>query len=142
MVIAGGGDSAVDWALSLAEVADKVLVVHRRDKFRAAPDCVRMLGSSPTKAESSWSCRTSCRPGRGRRPAGAVIVSDLDGKPRTLEADGLLPFFGLAQNLGPIADWGLDLDRNLIRVDPATCATGRAGMFAIGDIAHYRASSS
>ena len=67
----------------------------------------------------------------------AVIVATLDGQERRLEADVLLPFFGLAMNLGPIADWGLDLGHKHIKVDPATCATSRPGIFAIGDIAAY-----
>jgi thioredoxin reductase (NADPH) len=67
----------------------------------------------------------------------AVIVSTLDGNTRRLEADVLLPFFGLAMNLGPIAQWGLNLDHNHIVVDPATCQSSAAGIFAIGDIARY-----
>jgi len=67
----------------------------------------------------------------------AVVVADLDGKDRRLEADILLPFFGLAGDLGPIARWGLALDGYAIAVDPATCATNLAGVFAIGDIATY-----
>jgi thioredoxin reductase (NADPH) len=67
----------------------------------------------------------------------AVIVSDLDGNHRRLEADVLLPFFGLSQNLGPIADWGLNLHRNHIAVEPDTCNAGRPGLFAIGDIVTY-----
>jgi thioredoxin reductase (NADPH) len=67
----------------------------------------------------------------------AVVVATLDGAERRLEADVLLPFFGLAMNLGPIAGWGLNLDRNHVRVDPATCATNQPGIFAIGDIATY-----
>ena len=67
----------------------------------------------------------------------AVIVRTLDGEERRLETDVLLPFFGLAMNLGPIAGWGLNLDRNHIVVDPATLQTSAPGMFAIGDIATY-----
>jgi thioredoxin reductase (NADPH) len=61
----------------------------------------------------------------------------MEGEQRRLECDALLPFFGLAMNLGPIASWGLNLDRNHVQVDPATCATNVPGIFAIGDIAHY-----
>ena len=67
-----------------------------------------------------------------------VVVADLDGGTRRLEADALLAFFGLAMDLGPIAQWGLALERNHITVDPATCATSEPGIFAIGDIASYR----
>jgi thioredoxin reductase (NADPH) len=73
--------------------------------------------------------------GQGRLEA--VVVATLKGETRRLEADVLLPFFGLSMNLGPIADWGLGLDRYHIVVDPASCATNRAGVFAIGDVASY-----
>jgi thioredoxin reductase (NADPH) len=67
----------------------------------------------------------------------AVVVKTLEGEERRLEADMLLPFFGLSMNLGPIADWGLNLDHSHIVVDPASCATSRPGIFAVGDIARY-----
>jgi thioredoxin reductase (NADPH) len=66
-----------------------------------------------------------------------VVVADLDGHTRRLPADRLLPFFGLSTNLGPLAEWSLELIGGRIAVDPATCATSRPGIFAIGDIAHY-----
>lgn len=66
-----------------------------------------------------------------------MVVKTLEGEERRLEADMLLPFFGLSMNLGPIAGWGLDLDHGQIVVDPASCATSRPGIFAIGDIARY-----
>jgi len=138
VVIAGGGDSAVDWALSLADVASSVAVIHRRAKFRAAPDSVLKLGqlAGEGRIELVVPYQLHGLEGANGRLE-AVIVADLDGKRRTLPADALLPFFGLAQNLGPIAEWGLNLHRNLIRVDPASCSTGRSGLYAIGDIATY-----
>jgi thioredoxin reductase (NADPH) len=66
-----------------------------------------------------------------------VVVRDLNGSTRVLSADALLPFFGLAQNLGPIASWGLNMERNLIAIDPATCMTNLPAVCAIGDIASY-----
>jgi thioredoxin reductase (NADPH) len=67
----------------------------------------------------------------------AVVVATLEGEERRLPCDVLLPFFGLAMNLGPVAEWGLNLDRNHIRTEPATCASSAPGIFAIGDIATY-----
>jgi thioredoxin reductase (NADPH) len=138
VVIAGGGDSAVDWAISLAEVAEAVMVVHRRAKFRAAPDSVarleRLVGSG--KIELVVPYQLHALEGAAGQ-IGAVIVGDLDGGTRRLAADALLPFFGLSMNLGPIAEWGLALERNHIAVDPATCQTSEPGIFAIGDIAAY-----
>jgi thioredoxin reductase (NADPH) len=138
VVIAGGGDSAVDWALSLAELAASVAVVHRRGKFRAAPESGQRLQQLADQGVVDLVIPYQLH---GLEGVGgelrAVIVSDLDGKHRRLEADVLLPFFGLSQNLGPIADWGLNLHRNHISVEPDTCIAGRPGIFAIGDIVTY-----
>ena len=138
VVIAGGGDSAVDWALSLAGVAESVTVVHRRDRFRAAPESVARM------RELAEAGRISLRipyqlagiDGEGGRLRG-VTVETVQGESLRLEADVLLPFYGLAMNLGPIAEWGLGLERNHIRIDPATSMTDRDGIYAIGDIATY-----
>ncbi|MCH6588679.1 MAG: NAD(P)/FAD-dependent oxidoreductase [Proteobacteria bacterium] len=143
VVIAGGGDSALDWVLSLAEVARKVYVVHRRPKFRGAPETVaRMQALAKAGAEAGAVVEIvvpyQLHALEGRDGAlEAVVVASLEGETRRLEAEVLLPFFGLSMKLGPIADWGLELDRQLIAVDPATCETNKAGVFAIGDIAAY-----
>ena len=138
VVIAGGGDSAVDWALSLSELAASVAVVHRRGKFRAAPESVQRLRQL---ADAGGVDLVVPYQLHGLEGVGgelrAVVVADLDGRQRRLEADVLLPFFGLSQNLGPIADWGLDLHRNHIAVEPDTCLARRPGIFAIGDIVTY-----
>jgi thioredoxin reductase (NADPH) len=137
VVIAGGGDSAVDWAVSLAEVA-RVMVVHRRDKFRAAPESAAKLKALADAGaiEMVVPFQLDALDGADGRLT-AVIVKDLNGQTRRLEADVLLPFFGLAMNLGPIASWGLNLERNHIKIDPATAQTSAPGIFAIGDIATY-----
>jgi thioredoxin reductase (NADPH) len=138
VVIAGGGDSAVDWALSLAEVAAQVMVVHRRAKFRAAPESAKRLErlAADGRIELVIPYQLHALEGEGGRLA-AIIVADLEGRTRRLAADALLPFFGLSQNLGPIAHWGLALDRHHIAVEPATCMSSTRGIFAIGDIATY-----
>ena len=138
VVIAGGGDSALDWAIILADIADSVMVVHRRAKFRGAPDSVAKLHAlaEAGTVELVVPYQLSGLDGDGTQLS-AVIVSTLDGEQRRLEADALLPFFGLSMNLGPIAEWGLNLDRNHIAVDQATSATNVAGIHAIGDIATY-----
>jgi len=138
VVIAGGGDSAVDWALSLSEVAAEVMVVHRRAKFRAAPESAARLNelAESGKLELVTPYQLHGLEGDGHALS-AVIVADLDGATRRLEADCLLPFFGLATNLGPIAAWGLDLDHQRINVDPSTCQTSVPGLFAVGDVASY-----
>ena len=138
VVIAGGGDSAVDWAISLSGVAERVLVVHRRPRFRAAPQSAAQLQrlAEEGRIELVIPYQLHGLEGAGGDLSG-VIVADLDGKTRRLEADRLLPFFGLATDLGPLAEWGLALDHNRIAVDPATCASSRPGIFAIGDISAY-----
>src|SRR5229473_2129931 len=138
VVIAGGGDSAVDWALSLAEVADRVMVVHRRAKFRAAPQSAAQLQRLADDGRIELVIPYQLHALEGAEgQLSAVVVADLAGRTRRLAADCLLPFFGLATDLGPLAAWQLDLDQHRISVDPATCATSRPGIFAIGDIAAY-----
>ena len=139
VVIAGGGDSAVDWALSLSEVAARIMVVHRRPKFRAAPESVRRMEELAASGaiELVIPYQLAGLEGSGGQLS-HVVVATLEGEPLRLEADVLLPFYGLATTLGPIAEWGLNLERNHIAVDPATCATSVPGIFAIGDIATYR----
>jgi thioredoxin reductase (NADPH) len=138
VVIAGGGDSAVDWANSLAELAAKIYVVHRRPKFRAAPESVAMMErlAAAGRIELVVPFQLHGIEGSGGQVS-AVTVQTLEGQTRRLEADALLPFFGLAMNLGPIARWGLALERNHIKVDPATFETSAKGIHAIGDIAAY-----
>jgi thioredoxin reductase (NADPH) len=138
VVIAGGGDSAVDWALSLADVAERVTIVHRRAKFRAAPQSAARLQAlaEAGRVELAIPYQLHALEGAGGQLS-AVIIADLAGGTRRLPADCLLPFFGLATDLGPLATWGLQLDHNRVIVDPATCATSRPGIFAIGDIAAY-----
>ena len=138
VVIAGGGDSAVDWALSLADVAAKVMVVHRRPKFRAAPESAAKLQQLADSGviELVVPYQLHGLEGDGGTLS-AVIVADLDDATRRLEADVLLPFFGLSMELGPIADWGLALERHHIATEPSTASTNIPGIFAIGDIATY-----
>ncbi|MGQ9366520.1 NAD(P)/FAD-dependent oxidoreductase [Azospirillum sp. ST 5-10] len=138
VVIAGGGDSAVDWALSLAEVAASVRLVHRRPRFRAAPDCVRRLEALAAAGAVELVVPYQLHALDGADGVlSAVLVRDLEGRERRLDADALLPFFGLASDPGPVARWGIALERGGIRVDPATMATTRPGVFACGDIATY-----
>lgn len=140
LVIAGGGDSALDWTLSLADLAQKIYVVHRRDKFRAAPESVQRMRELATaedgKVELVVPYQLHGLAGSAGQLEG-VDVATLEGEVRRLEADALLPFFGLSMNLGPIADWGLNLERNTIVVDPASCESSTPGIFAVGDIATY-----
>jgi thioredoxin reductase (NADPH) len=138
VVIAGGGDSALDWTLALAGIADRIYVIHRRPKFRGAPESVARMEAlaKEGKIELVVPYQLHSLDGAGGQLS-AVNVTTLEGQVRRLEADVLLPFFGLAMNLGPILHWGLNLDHNHITVTPDTGATNVPGIFAIGDIAHY-----
>lgn len=138
VVIAGGGDSAVDWALALRGIAASVQVIHRRAKFRAAPETAAQLDAAAASGEVELVIPYQLHALHGE--AGRlthVEVADLDGRTRQLAADVLLPFFGLSMDLGPIAGWGLELARNHVAVTPATCETSVPGIFAIGDVASY-----
>jgi thioredoxin reductase (NADPH) len=138
LVIAGGGDSAVDWALSLAPLAKSVSVVHRRPKFRCAPDSYDKL--QQLEKEGSVELVVSYQLDSLKGENGKlshVCVKTLDGQVRELEADILLPFFGLAMELGPIAEWGLDIEKKHLTVDPATMKTNEKGVYAVGDIIDY-----
>ncbi len=139
VVIAGGGDSAVDWALALNGIAASIAVVHRRPKFRAAPEMAARLDEAARRGRdrarhplpAAWAGRrgrAADRRSRSRRCTASM---------QTLAADILLPFFGLSMDLGPIADWGLALERHHLPVTPATCETNLPGVFAIGDVATY-----
>jgi len=138
VVIAGGGDSAVDWAVSLANVAKKIYVVHRRAKFRCAPESAAKLEALAKGGNAELVIPYQLSGLNGKNGIiNSVIVETLDGEKRELQADILLPFFGLAMELGPIATWDLALNTNHIAVDSTTLATSIAGIFAIGDIAAY-----
>ena len=137
VVIAGGGDSAVDWALALKDIA-QVSVVHRRPKFRAAPESAALLDAATGRGEVAMVIPYQLQALHGADGVLAdVEVATLQGETRRIPADVLLPFFGLSMDLGPIADWGLGLDRHHVAVDPATCRTNIPGIFAIGDVATY-----
>ncbi|MCQ4161259.1 NAD(P)/FAD-dependent oxidoreductase [Roseomonas sp. GC11] len=138
VVIAGGGDSAVDWALSLKDVAAKVTVVHRRPKFRAAPESVAQMEAAAARGEIELAIPYQLHGLRGTDGAlESVVLATLKGEEKEVPADHLLAFFGLSMELGPIAEWGLGLERSHIAVDPATCMTNIAGVHAVGDIATY-----
>jgi thioredoxin reductase (NADPH) len=137
VVIAGGGDSAVDWALALKDIA-QVAVVHRRAKFRAAPESAAQLDEAARAGKIEMVIPYQLHGLLGSDGVlSAVEVATLEGAVKRLPADVLLPFFGLSMDLGPIAAWGLRSQAHHVTVDPATCQTSLPGVFAIGDVATY-----
>lgn len=139
IVIAGGGDSAVDWANALAERAKNIMLVHRRDKFRAAPESVSRLHQLADNGTIEILTPYQLHALEGANGhLSAVQIKGKDGNIKTVEADILLPFFGLAADLGIMKDWELEVEHHKIVVDPATEMTSQSGIYAIGDIASYK----
>ena len=121
LVIAGGGDSALDWAIALSDIAEKVSLVHRRDKFRASPDSVEKLHklASDGKIDLLTPFQLKELKGFGAQLS-HVSIGDLDGNVSEIEADSLLCFYGLASSLGVIEEWGLNIKSKHILVNQAT----------------------
>ena len=138
IVIAGGGDSAVDWAISLSEIAASISMVHRRANFRAAPESVSRMNALVDAGKITLVTPYQLAGLNGDSgQLKEVIVETLDGQKKTLIADILLPFFGLQMDLGPLADWGLMIDNKHIVTTPHTMETNLSGVFAVGDISTY-----
>ena len=137
ILVAGGGDSALDWVLNLEPIAESMALVHRRDDFRAAPDSVEKMRHlvASGRMELVIGQISGLSGERGRLDS--VTVKGSDGGEREVACDTLLAFYGLKMELGPIADWGLNLDRDLIAVGTAAFETSEPGIFAIGDICTY-----
>jgi thioredoxin reductase (NADPH) len=137
LVIFGGGDSALDWTLDLCGKARSVVLVHRRAEFRAAPASVARMRQLVSDGRMRYIEGIAERLQVSQGELAGVVVAATDGLQHELAADHLLAFFGLHPKLGPIAEWGLELDKRTIRVDTEKFETSIAGIFAIGDINSY-----
>ena len=135
-MIAGGGDSALDWTIELAALGSQITLVHRRSNFRGAPDSVDKVMELVSHGKVKLIIDASVVEVIGTDVLQSVVIEVPEGKV-TQEADFFIPLFGLTPKLGPIADWGLSLDKNAIEVDPYDCSTNVDGIFAIGDINSY-----
>jgi thioredoxin reductase (NADPH) len=137
LLIVGGGDSALDWTLNLQPIARRLTLVHRRDDFRGAPDSVNKMRALVASDSMDLKIgQVSALEGADGQLAAANIKGN-DGAITRVEIDAMLPFFGLTMKLGPVADWGLALEHELIPVDTAAFETSVPGLFAIGDINTY-----
>jgi len=136
ILIVGGGDSALDWLLSLQPLANSMTLMHRRDAFRAHPDSVNKMRAlvDEGKVNLVLGQVTSLKGDNGQLEA--ALCKGADGE-FEIACDTLLPFFGLTMKLGPVSDWGLELEGNLIKVDTEKFETSQPGVFAIGDINTY-----
>jgi thioredoxin reductase (NADPH) len=137
LVIAGGGDSALDWVVNLHPIAKRITLVHRRDEFRAAPDTVEKMRALVERGEMDLRIGqiTSLHGSNGQLEA--VTLRDNAKEDHRIPCDKLLAFFGLTMKLGPVANFGLNLTENLIAVDTEKFQTSEPGIFAIGDINTY-----
>jgi thioredoxin reductase (NADPH) len=137
IVILGGGDSALDWAVALADKAKSMTIVHRRSEFRGAQATVDKLMSLCDAGTAQFvEGKISGFSDDGSRVT-AVTIALNEGGELELPTDVLMAFFGLAPKLGPIAEWGLDLNRKTVNVDTEKFETNIPGIFAIGDINYY-----
>lgn len=137
IVIAGGGDSALDWTLNLAPIAKSLTLVHHRDGFRAAQHSVNQMRELVSQGKIKFHVASvKGLAGEGGKLE-TVRLSGTDKSEWELPVDVLLPFFGLTIKLGPIAEFGLNLNENLIPVDTARFESATPGIFAIGDINTY-----
>ena len=137
LVIVGGGDSALDWTLDLAGKAESVVMIHRRDGFRAAPASVAKMKELCEQMEMQFVVGQISGYEEKDGLLTEIKVTGADGVTRRLPLDDLLVFFGLSPKLGPIAEWGLDLERKQIKVDTEKFETNIPGIFAVGDINTY-----
>ncbi len=136
VLVVGGGDSALDWTLNLQPIASSLTLLHRRDDFRGAPHSVEQMRALVRDGKVTLLIgQMSALHGEDGVLSG-VTVKTKEGETR-LAVNRLLPFFGLTMKLGPIADWGLNLHENLIRVDTERFETDVPGIFAVGDINWY-----
>jgi len=137
ILIVGGGDSALDWALNLHPLASRIILMHRRDEFRAAPHSVNAMRElvAEKKMDLVMGQISALKGSDGQ--LSAVTIKGNDGQIVDLDCDVMMPFFGLTMKLGPIADWGLNLHENLVPVDTEKFETNVPGIFAVGDINTY-----
>jgi thioredoxin reductase (NADPH) len=140
VVIAGGGDSALDWAIYLADIAEKVSVVHRRKEFRGALDTVEKVAELAQLGKIHLVTDAQVIELHGKENLQAVVIKHKAPETENtfVETDHFIPLFGLAPKLGPLGNWGLDIENNAIRVNNAMdYQTNLPGVFAIGDVNTY-----
>ncbi len=136
VVIFGGGDSALDWAIELSN-SSKVTLVHRRDEFRGAPASVQKIKELSDNKTIDLITKYSIKDVKGNGSLESVEIKSESGESKVIKADYVLGFFGLIMQLGPIAEWGLNLDKKTIPVNTENFETNKKGIFAIGDICTY-----
>jgi thioredoxin reductase (NADPH) len=137
VILAGGGDSALDWTIYLADVAERVTLIHRGDTFRGAPDSAEKVFELAKEGRINLILQSNISSISGNGHLKNVSVLGKDKESRELEADYLIPLFGLSPKLGPLANWGLNIDKNAIEVNTFDYSTNVERIYAIGDINTY-----
>jgi thioredoxin reductase (NADPH) len=138
MVIAGGGDSALDWTIFLSDVCSELTLVHRSESFRGAPDSVSKVMKLAADNKIRLFLNSAITSVEGEENLSQVEIGNLKNQEKhSLKADHLIPLFGLSPKLGPIEGWGLDLEKNAIQVNTDDYSTNISGIYAIGDINTY-----
>lgn len=137
IVIAGGGDSALDWSIYLSDIAQEVVMIHRRTEFRGAPESVSKVGELVESGKIQLITEAEVTGLKGEHKLESVEIQRTNQEPLILNTDYFIPLFGLTPKLGPIADWGLNLDKNAIVVNTLDYSTNVEGIYAIGDINTY-----
>lgn len=139
VVISGGGDSALDWAIYLTNVASEVYLVHRRKEFRGALDSVEKVAELSKLGRIELVTNAEVKGLHGKGKLEAVTIKHKDDGESHIETDYFIPLFGLSPKLGPIADWGLEIEKNAIKVDNSyDYQTNIPGIYAIGDVNTYK----
>jgi thioredoxin reductase (NADPH) len=137
LVLAGGGDSALDWTLFLSNVAGKLTLIHRNETFRGAPDSGEKVFALAREGKIDLYMNSDLESVKGGDRLESITLVDKDQRQVTIDTDYLIPLYGLSPKLGPIADWGLALDKNNIQVNTLDYSTSVPGIYAIGDINTY-----
>ncbi|WP_299673918.1 NAD(P)/FAD-dependent oxidoreductase [uncultured Tenacibaculum sp.] len=138
VVIAGGGDSALDWSIFLTDVAKSVTLIHRRNEFRGALDSVEKVQELKNLGKINLITPAEVKGILGDDKVTGVVVEQKDKEPFIIDTDHFIPLFGLAPKLGPIGNWGLDIEKNAIKVDNSLdYQTNIPGIYAIGDVNTY-----
>jgi thioredoxin reductase (NADPH) len=137
IVLAGGGDSALDWTIFLANVAKKVTLVHRGETFRGAPDSAEKVFKLAEENKINLILKSNIINISGNGVLKEVQIEDDAKNITSIEADHLIPLFGLTPKLGPIAEWGLEIEKSQIKVNTQDYSTNVPGIYAIGDINTY-----
>lgn len=137
LVLAGGGDSALDWAIHLSEIAEELALVHRSETFRGAPDSAEKVFDLAKEGKIKLILNSNVTSLSGNGHLKSVTITDNANANTHLETDYFIPLFGLSPKLGPLANWGLQIDKNAIEVNTFDYSTNVEGVFAIGDINTY-----